>query len=197
MALFVGRSASRGPTPARSVPATAGTRGSLTDTTAAATLPSETRRAAVVTEVAVTESRTATMPRLVQGPPQDEPAAMAIVAAFQAKAENRLDDFYVLLHPSQRALVPIDTFKRCFKSAPADRKTTMVPYSAQDSALQFATIPEHASRIVGLRFSNGATSTERRFYVVYSGVEGDWRWVLGDDQVKELAAGRCPQAGGQ
>ena len=45
--------------------------------------------------------------------------------------------------------------------------------------------------IVTIHFVNGSTAVDRRFYVVYSSDDRAWRWVLGDQEVKDLAAGTC------
>ena len=132
-----------------------------------------------------------TKPVAFIGPLSKDPAAVAIVAAYTAKAEGRLDDFFALLHPAERAKISIKVFKKCYAPTADDRNSVVEVFGLGDAEFTHALIPERKAKVVGLRFKSGTQSVERELYMINSVQDHGWRWVLSAEQVAELSDGRC------
>lgn len=132
-----------------------------------------------------------TKPVAFIGPLSKDPAAVAIVSAYTAKAEGRLADFFALLHPAERAKISINVFEKCYAPTTDDRNSVVEVFGLGDAEFTHALIPERKAKVVGLRFKSATQSVERQLYMINSVQDHGWRWVLSAAQVAELADGRC------
>ena len=157
------------------------------------TVPSSTNTAPATSVVGTVAAgpTSSTKPVAFIGPLSKDPAAVAIVAAYTAKAEGRLDDFFALLHPAERAKISIKVFKKCYAPTADDRNSVVEVFGLGDAEFTHALIPERKAKVVGLRFKSGTQSVERELYMINSVQDHGWRWVLSAEQVAELSDGRC------
>ena len=209
VALLIVRRSSANPeakVPAVTTILSAGTAGASTSSvvSAPASTSSVVSAPASTSSVVATTASTSTAPATVAagptsstkpvafvGPLSKDPAAVAIVAAYTAKAEGRLDDFFALLHPAERAKISIKVFKKCYAPTADDRKSVVEVFGLGDAEFTHALIPERKAKVVGLRFKSGTQSVERQLYMINSVQDHGWRWVLSAEQVAELSDGRC------
>jgi hypothetical protein len=118
----------------------------------------------------------------------DSPEGDAAREQLELASAGRHEERWELLHPDQQLVVPVGLFATCAQYD--DSGSVEIFASVQDNNTFIARVGTVDARVVIYAFSEGTSNETGFVYMVR--VDGDWRWTLTDDEIRDYELGICP-----
>jgi hypothetical protein len=118
----------------------------------------------------------------------DSPEGDAARRQLELASDGQHEERWELLHPDQQLVVPVGLFATC--ATHDDSGSVDIFGSVADNNTFIPRVGNVDARIVLYGFSSGATNESGYVYMVQ--VDGEWRWTLTEDEIRDYELGICP-----
>lgn len=113
---------------------------------------------------------------------------------FLATSNGKYGEAWDSLHPKQQVIVSREKFIECGEAGAAAQSPEIGDVKVLDESVEEKEIAEVGSvesHVIELQWTQGP-DTRRGFFDTLK-VDGDWKWVLGEDALNAFRAGECPR----
>jgi hypothetical protein len=118
----------------------------------------------------------------------DSPEGEAAQRQLQLAAQGRHEERWELLHPDQQEAVPVGMFAICAQYDDADSIDIILSFADDNNFIARVGVVD--TRIV-LYSLDAGVSTETDFVEMVQ-VDGEWRWTMSEDDIRDYELGICP-----
>lgn len=123
-----------------------------------------------------------------------EPADEAVSDLVDAFSSSDYETAYDMLHPAHQAVVPEQLFVDCDRQAERVSSPKVDTFDITGDIKRDRTVPELGDvKVVevGVNLTQGDQVSYRTWDVIKD--DGEWRWLMGEDQLNAFRAGNCPE----
>jgi hypothetical protein len=118
----------------------------------------------------------------------DSPEGQAAQRQLELAARGQHRERWELLHPGQQQAVPAGMFAICAQYEDADSIDILLSFANNDTLISRVGVVD--ARVV-LYSLDAGIRTETEFVEMVQ-VEGEWRWTMSDDDLRDYELGICP-----
>ena len=130
---------------------------------------------------------------LLAGCGESEPADETVSELVEALSASDYAAAYDLLHPDHQAVVDEQLFEDCGREAEGGGSARVDEFAITGAVERERTVTELGDvdvTEVGVNLTQRGQTFYRTWDVVKD--DGEWRWLMGNDELEDFRAGRCP-----
>jgi hypothetical protein len=133
-------------------------------------------------------------PATVQFVANDQGAGLSTLASkdmadvFRAQLSGDYETYWSFLYPEQQAEIKKDVFIKCMTQPLVTPTPTVTAIGEYDQQADLG-VDDKNAKVVTLEIRDAKGGVNRSVYTLFA--EGRWRWLLGQPELKNYAAGKC------
>jgi hypothetical protein len=130
---------------------------------------------------------------ILAGCGKSEPADETVSELVEALSASDYAAAYDLLHSDHRAVVEEQLFADCGRKAEGGGSARVDEFAITGEVKRERTVTE-LGEVEVTEVGVNLTQRDQTFYRTWDVVkdDGDWRWLIGNDELEAFRAGRCP-----